>query len=449
MKHPQKRKIGFIEAFSIGVGGMVGGGIFAVLGLTISLSHGAAPISFAIAGLIALITVYSYVKLSLTYPSEGGTIEFIVQGIGNGLPAALVNNLLLISYVIMLALYAYAFGSYGSALIMGSDIAWLHKILSAGVIILFAFINLIGSFMTGKIEDIMVFIKLVILIVFAGVGFLTIHVSRIDPASWANTTSILTGGLMIFLAYEGFELIANTAKDIKDPHKNLPRAFYSAVIFVILLYICVATVAVGNVSLSEAISAKDYVLAVAAKPFFGKSGFVVIAIAAMLSTASAINATLYGGGRVGYLVAKLGELPRMFDERIKQGYEGVIIIALLSILFATTFDLENISIAGSAGFLIIFALVNLSNFKLYKKTNSNRIIPGIGFLLCTTSTVVLIGYNVIHNPRALVSSALVIGIVAIFSFIYYKMRNTNIAKYIDKDLEDIFSHRTRKLPSSK
>jgi amino acid transporter len=148
-----EKKIGFVEAFSIGVGGMVGGGIFAVLGLTIAFSHDAAPIAFAIAGLIALVTVYSYVKLSLRYPCEGGTIEFIVQGFGYGIFAALVNNLMLISYVIMLALYAYAFGSYGSALFVGSDVIWLHKALAAGVIVIFTFVNLMGSFMTGKTED--------------------------------------------------------------------------------------------------------------------------------------------------------------------------------------------------------------------------------------------------------------------------------------------------------
>ncbi|HHH37616.1 MAG TPA: APC family permease [Epsilonproteobacteria bacterium] len=431
-----EKKIGFTEAFSIGVGGMVGGGIFAVLVLTITLSHGAAPIAFAIAGLIALVTVYSYVKLSLRYPSEGGTIEFIVQAFGNGLFSALVNNLMLISYVIMLALYAYAFGSYGSALFVGSDVAWLHKSLAAGVIVLFALVNLMGSFMTGKTEDVMVLIKLGILLVFVGVGFFTIDPTRLTPPTWTSPTSIVTGGLMIFLAYEGFELIANTARDIKDPQKNLPRAYYAAVIFVILLYIAVAAVAVGNVSLAEAQKAKDYVLAVAAEPFFGKTGFTVIAIAAMLSTASAINATLYGGGRVSYLIAKLGELPQTFDQKIKQGYEGMIIIALLSILFATTFDLENISVAGSAGFLIIFSLVNLANFRLYKETGGNRLVSGFGFLLSATATVVLLGYNAIHNPHALLSSGIVIGIVGLFSYVYYKIeKRDSLSGYTDKRLE--------------
>ena len=104
----ENKKIGFLEAFSIGVGGMVGGGIFAVLGLTIDLAKGAAPISFAIAGFIALVTVYSYVKLSLRYPSEGGTIEFIVQAFGNGMFSAFINTLMLVSYVIMISLYAMA-----------------------------------------------------------------------------------------------------------------------------------------------------------------------------------------------------------------------------------------------------------------------------------------------------------------------------------------------------
>ena len=431
----KKREIGFIEAFSIGVGGMVGGGIFAVLGLTISLSRGAAPVAFAIAGLIALVTVYSYVKLSLRYPSEGGTIEFIVQGFGNGLFSALVNNLMLISYVIMLALYASAFGSYGAALFSQANVEWVQKGMAAAVIILFASVNLMGSMMAGKAEDMMVFIKLTILLFFVGAGFFTLDPGRLEPATWASDTAILTGGLMIFLAYEGFELIANTAADIKEPDKNLPRAYYAAVIFVILLYIAVAAVAVGNVSPDEAAGAKDYLLAVAAEPFFGKTGFTIIAVAALLSTASAINATLYGGGRVGYLIAKLGELPETFEEKIKKGYEGMIIIALMSILFATTFDIENISIAGSMGFLILFALVNLANLLRYEETGANRLIPALGFLLCSSSAVVLVGYHAIHKPEALVSSSIVLGVVILFSWFYYRIeKRRGLSSYLDKRL---------------
>jgi amino acid transporter len=414
----ENKKIGFIEAFSIGVGGMVGGGIFAVLGLTIELSKGAAPIAFLIAGLIALITAYSYVKLSLRYPSEGGTIEFIVQAFGNRLFSSFINTLMLISYVIMLALYAYAFGSYGSALILGSDVEWLHKVLAVAVIVVFTLINLLGAFLTGKAEDIMVFVKLAILLIFSAVGFFTINWTQLEPTTWMPMPSVITGGLMIFLAYEGFELIANTAKDIKNPERNLPLAYYSSVIFVIILYVLIAIVAVGNVSFEEAQKSKDYILAIAAEPFFGHPGFIIIALAALISTASAINATIYGSGRTAYLIAKFGEIPESFEKKIKQGFEGMIIIALLGIIFAISFNLENISVAGSLGFLIIFSLVNLANVKLYKETKANRLIAGFGFVSFLGATIVLISYNYIHSPTSLITSLVVIGTVAIFSFTY-------------------------------
>ena len=432
----QKKKIGFLEAFSIGVGGMVGGGIFAVLGLTIDLAKGAAPISFAIAGFIALVTVYSYVKLSLRYPSEGGTIEFIVQAFGNGIFSAFINTLMLVSYVIMIALYAYAFGSYGSALFLGTDVEWLHDALAVGVIVLFTLVNLMGAYLTGKTEDIMVLLKVVILLVFAVVGFFTIDFSRMSPQHYESLPSIITGGLIIFLAYEGFELIANTARDVENPEKNLPLAYYSAVIFVIALYVLIAVVTIGNVSFEEAKKAQDYVLAIAAQPFFGHAGFVLIGIAALLSTASAINATIYGSGRVAVLVAKLGELPRTFERRIKAGFEGMIVLALLSIIFTLSFDIENISIAGSIGFLIIFALVNLANFKLYRETGGCRVLSGFGFLLALAAVGVLVWYNAIHSPQALKTSLIAILIVALFVVAYYYIKKENrLAAYIDKNLE--------------
>ncbi len=431
----KNKKIGFIEAFSIGVGGMVGGGIFAVLGLTIDLAKGAAPLAFMVAGFIALMTAYSYVKLSLRYPSEGGSIEFIVQAFGNGRFSSVINNLLLISYVIMLALYAYAFGSYGSALIVGHDEEWIHQSLAVGVIVLFMMINLLGALLTGKAEDIMVFIKLFILTVFAGVGTMSINMEHMAPSQWMPMSSVVTGGLIIFLAFEGFELIANTARDVENPKKTLPRAYYASVIFVILLYVWIAMVTVGNLSFEEAKTAQDYVLAKAAEPFFGQIGFVIIGIAALLSTASAINATLYGSGRTSYLIAKHGELPQSFEKRIKNGYEGMVIVALLSIIFTTLFDINNISVAGSIGFLIVFTLVNFANFKLYKETKANRFIAGLGALLGLVATVVLIGYNMIHAPKTLVTSGIVLMVVIIFTFLYYHLKEGRLSLFMDKNLE--------------
>jgi amino acid transporter len=281
----------------------------------------------------------------------------------------------------------------------------------------------------------MVFSKLFILIIFVGVGTLTIDMNHMATTQWMPMTSVVTGGLIIFLAFEGFELIANTARDIENPEKNLPRAYYASVIFVIILYVWIAMVTVGNLSFEEAKTAQDYVLAKAAEPFFGEIGFIVIGIAALLSTASAINATLYGSGRTSYLIAKHGELPKSFEKRIRNGYEGMIIVALLSIIFTTLFDINNISVAGSIGFLIVFTLVNYANLKLYKETKANRLIAGLGAILGLLATVVLIGYNLIHSPKSLVTSGIVLFVVILFTFLYYHLKEGRLSPFIDKGLE--------------
>ncbi len=432
-----KKKIGFWEAYSIGVGGMIGGGIFAVLGLTILLSKGAAPVAFLFAGTIALLTAYSYAKLSVRYPSEGGTVEFLVQGFGNNFFTAYMNTLLLASYVIMLSLYSYAFGSYGSALLFGHEVPIVKKLLIVGVVSFLAFINFLGAYASGKTEDIMVFAKLGILLFFSALGFLTGDFSKLSPEHWESFLKIMVGGLIIFLAYEGFELIANTARDVKDPEKTLPKAYYASVLTVIAVYVLVSAVAVANLTYQQVVKYKDYALAVAAEPFLGKFGFVLIGIAALLSTASAINATLYGSARVSYLVAKLGALPKSLSKKVwREGTEGLLILAVLTIFFATFFNLENISIAGSFGFLSIFAAVNLANFRLHRYTDSNRWISLTAFILCIISAAVLVGYNFRTNPDSLKSLIVVFAGALIFEVIYRNVTSVKLKEFIDWRLKE-------------
>ncbi len=431
------KKIGFWEAVSIGIGGMIGGGIFAVLGLTVMLAHGAAPLAFLVAGLIALVTAYSYAKLSVRFPSEGGTIEFVVQAFGPGVLPAWLNTLLLASYIIMLSLYSYAFGSYGSVLLLGAENLFLKKILTAGVIIFFTFLNLLGAYIVGKAEDYMVAFKVFILLFFSVLGFITVDFTRLSPATYPHFLHILSGGLIIFLAYEGFELIANTSGDVEDPEKTLPRAYYTAVLFVIFIYMLVALVAVGNLDYDEVVKAQDYVLAEAAKPFLGKIGFVLIGIAALISTASAINATLYGSARISYMIAKFGQLPQIFAKKIwNNAYEGLIILAIFTIAAALSFNLENISVAGSLGFLIVFGAVNLANFKLAEHTKSSKLISGIGAVACFFSAGVLIVHNMKTSPDSLKSSAIVILATLIFEVIYRAVTKIRLSNFIDWRLQE-------------
>jgi len=403
-----EESLGFLSVTAIGIGGMVGGGIFAVLGLAVKLGHGGTPIAFALAGLVALITSYSYARLSVTFPSEGGTVEFLIKGFGSGVLTGGLNVLLWISYIIMLALYSYAFGGYAASFFpQATQPIWRHVFISA-IMIGFTVLNSLGAKFVGEAEEAIVGIKLTILLGFIGVGAVNVDMTRLEPASWTSLPTLLAGGMIIFLGYEGFELMANAAEDTRDAKNTLPKAFFSAVGFVILLYIAISLVTVGNLPVSKIVSAKDYALAAAAEPVMGQLGFVIIAIAALLSTSSAINATLYSTARVSYTIAKKGELPQTLEKKIwNKHLEGLFITAGLGLLVANFLDISSISIMGSTGFLLIFAAVNAANARLAGRTGSRRWISILGSLVCIFAFATLVW----HGESQLSDILILIGMI--------------------------------------
>lgn len=422
-----KKKIGLTAAIAIGIGGMVGGGIFAVLGLAVSLSKGGAPLAFLIAGIIALITSYSYIKLSLAYRSSGGTVEFINQGFGETVFSGGINNLLWVSYIIMLALYASAFGSYGTNLIHIAGKSIDFHIYATAVILISTFINYYSIKVVGATESYAVSIKLIILLGFVAIGGYGLlnnpHVNQLALGNWENPIKLLTGGMVIFVAYEGFELIANAAPNIINPLKNIPRAFYYSVILVILLYIGIAVVTVGSLAFSQIAAAQDYVLAEAARPMLGNAGFIIIAIAALLSTFSAINATLYGGSRVSRNIAQDDELPHQLTAKLWNKPIGLAITTVAALIASNFLKLESISTAGSIGFLIIFAVVDLTAWKLAKNIKARKTWPIIGFILSTMSMLILVIQQYTANRTGVLVELGLIIICLTMEFIYKKSAN--------------------------
>lgn len=417
------KSIGLKEAISIGIGGMVGGGIFAVLGLAVSLAQGGTPIAFLLAGLVALITSYSYAKLSLKYPDRGGTVKFINQGFGRTVFSGALNNLLWVSYIIMLSLYASAFGSYAPNLFeLSTDPKFEFHIYASGIIVLATLINYYSVKVVSKIESYAVIIKLIILLAFIAVGTYGLvgneHLDQLKPEHWESPLLLLAGGMVIFVAYEGFELIANAAPDIKSPEKNISKAYYGSVIFVIILYFIIAVVTVGSLGFDQIKSAEDYVLAEAAKPMLGKAGFTVITIAALISTFSAINASLYGGSRVNFEIAEDDELPHHFTSTLWNQPVGLLVTAIATLILVNLLDLESISTAGSMGFILIFGIVNYVGFKLSKELGSKKIIHLIGAILCLIALIALINQQSHSNTQGLMIAFGLIALCFIIEWLY-------------------------------
>jgi amino acid transporter len=429
MAEERKRTIGVTEAITIGIGGMVGGGIFAVLGLAVQLGGGGTPLAFSIAGIVALLTAYSYNRLSVTCPSEGGTVSFLVEGFGSGLFSGTLNVLLWVSYIVMLSLYSYAFGSYGSTFFPSEEqFLWKHVLITAIILGIMA-LNFFKANVIGRAEDLIVGIKVAILVFFVAVGFLTIDFASFAPSTWEAPLTLISGGFIIFVAYEGFELIANTAQDVKNPERSLPIAYYSAVIFVIILYVLVAMVTVGNLPIPQIVAARDYALAEAARPFLGHAGFLLIVVAALLSTTSAINATFYGTARFSYLISRFGELPRLPKKETGRLRitGGLLITTAMTLLIANLLDLRDISTMGSAGFLLIFAAVNWTNYRLRDRTQAYSFIAILGTAVCLGAVVALVREALITKPMNVLVLAIMLGISFTIEFVYQRIRRQESA----------------------
>lgn len=427
-------KISLKDAISIGIGGMVGGGIFAVLGLAVSLAKGGTPVAFLFAGIIALLTAYSYAKLSKKYPENGGTVRFVHQQYGNGIFAGGINNLLWISYIVMLALYSSAFGSYGAELISLTGTTEIDtRIFQSSIIVIALSINYLSVKLVSEIESIAVVLKLIILVAFIGIGFygFSIHpenLEQLSPNNWENPILILSGGMVIFVAYEGFELIANSISDLKNKEKNTEKAYFGAVGFVVILYILIAIVTVGALPLKEIADAQDYVLAKAAEPTLGKIGFTIITITALISTFSAINATVLGSGRVNYYIAQDKELPHYFCHKFWGKPIGLLITVILSIALVNSFNLQSISTAGSAGFLFIFAIVNFIGFRKNRELKSKKWIHLLATILCGLAFITLIIQQFSDNKIGVLTALGIIIFCFLLEFVYKKTVPNSVSK---------------------
>src|SRR4029079_19798318 len=188
----------------------------------------------------------------------------------------------------------------------------------------------------------------------------------------------------------------------RNPRKMLPRALYTSVILVIIIYLAVSLTVTGNLSDYEIERAKDYALAEAAKPFLGEFGFRLIAIAALFSTASAINATLFGSANVCYMIAKDGQLPvRLSRTEWKQLTGGLLVTSILVIVVTLAFDLSGTAMMGSAAFLLVYAAVNAGHLRVLKQTGASAIIVWLSLLTCLAMFAVLSVYTWQQQPAAI------------------------------------------------
>ena len=303
-----KKAFGVTSAVMLGIGSMVGAGIFIIIGEAGAIAGNIVWISFVFGGIAAMLSGYSLAKLSLRYPSRGGIVEFLVQCYAEGIFSGSLGVLFYISGLIAIAAVAKSFGVYAATFMHGYSEFWTN-IYAVGIVVLFGIINLIGASLVAKSENLIVIIKLTILITFTIAALFNINPELLSIKDMPPVKDMLFAIGLTFFAYQGFSVITNTVEDMYNPGKNMLKAMIIAISLVAVLYILVSFAVLGNLPLNEIIKTKDYALAEAAKPIFGQYGFKIIAATALLATASAINASLYATTEIGYTMAKEGNLP--------------------------------------------------------------------------------------------------------------------------------------------
>lgn len=376
----------------MGIGAMVGAGIFALLGEASAIAGSAVYISFIAGGIIALSSAYSLGKLGATFPSSGGIIEYLSQAYGVGFFTGTMSIMLYFSAIVSLSLIAKAFSNYAVTFLPSSASSLWHPFFSTVIVVLFVLLNLKGARDVAVWERLTVAIKFLVLCGLSIAGIFFLNPDLLTPDNYPPGSNIFYSLAVTFFAFEGFRVITNTAEDMPDPSNTLPKAMMAAVLLVMLLYVAISFSVFGNLPVDKVIAAKDFALAQAALPVFGHTGFTVVTVTALIATASAINANLYAVTNVTYQLAKEGELPQAFGVPIAHSREGLVISGILVIVLSLLFDLTEIAAIGSISVLFVHAVTHIGHLKIITRTGASTLLVLLATLLCLAAMLLALVY---------------------------------------------------------
>jgi amino acid transporter len=358
------------QAAFIGVGAMVGAGIFALLGTAGEVAGAAVWVSFLLAGVVAGLQGYSFAKLGARFPSAGGLLEYVVRGFGNGHVTGVIAWLLLAVNAIITGMVAVSFGSYASAAFADGGAGWA-KVFAVLVVLVMATLNVLGSETVARVQTVVVVVVLGILSLFAVTTIATMDPSLLAFSGYPPLRDVVSSVALTFFAFLGFGVITFTAKDLPDPARQLPRAVYLALGIATVVYVAVALGVFGTLTVDEVIDSGGTALAVAAEPVLGSAGYWLMSVTALFATAGATNSGLFPATGLCEQMAATGQFPGALGRRVAgRAPAGIVLTAAVAMGLAIGFDLSAIASIGSAVALIVFAMVSAGHFRVRHETGA-------------------------------------------------------------------------------
>ncbi len=399
VKHLNVRQAAFI-----GVGAMVGAGIFALLGAAGEVAGSAVWLSFLIAGIIAGLQGYSFAKLGARYPSAGGLLEYVAKGFGDGHFTGITAWLTYWANAIVTAMVAVSFGSYASSMLTGGESAVWIKVFAALIIIVMTLVNIVGSQLVARAQTVIVYIVLGILTLFAVVTLANLNPHLLAPSGYPPLKDIISSVALTFFAFLGFGIITFTAKDLAKPSRQLPRAMYLALGIATVIYIAIALGVFGTLTVDKVISSGGTALAVAAEPALGKAGYWLMSITALFATAGATNAGLYPAPGLSERLAETGQFPPLMARKFGgRASAGLLLQAGVCLVLAVVFKLDSIASIGSAVALLIFTLITVAHLRIRTETGASTPVLVIAIAAAAVVLVTFVFTTLIHEPASIVA----------------------------------------------
>ena len=392
------------QAAFIGVGAMVGAGIFALLGAAGEVAGAAVWLSFLLAGAIAALQGYSFAKLGARYPTAGGMLEYVAKGFGDGHFTGITSWLTYSANAIVTAMVAVSFGSYASAIVGLEGNAVWTKLFAALIIIVMTVVNIVGSRLVARAQTVIVYVVLSILTVFAVVTLANMNPSLLAPSGYPPVRDIVSSVALTFFAFLGFGIITFTAKDLAQPSRQLPRAMYLALGIATVIYVAIALGVFGTLTVEQVISSGGTALAVAAEPTLGKAGYVLMSVTALFATAGATNAGLYPAEGLSDRLAETGQFPGLMARRLGgRASVGLLIEAAACLVLALLFNLDAIASIGSVVALLIFTLITAAHFRVRTETGANVVILAVAIVAAGVVLLTFVFTTLIHEPASMVA----------------------------------------------
>lgn len=406
MHRKRNKNLGVMELIAIALGGMVGGGIFTILGISVSMIGVFTPVAIILGGALASLAAYSYIKLGIYFKDEGASYAFYKRTFpGSPFAASLVGWWVIFGYVSTIALYAYTFASYAISSFTFADDEWVRKGVAGLIIMVFTLINVWSVKGMGKIEDIMVYTKLVILVV---ISFVLINNSQttlpvlIESERTSGVLPIFIVAALTFVAYEGFQLVINAVNEMESPEINIPLAINSSIAIVTLIYVVISIAAILAIPFEEIVQNKEYALASGASHVLGHWGTDLVIAGALLATSSAISGTLFGASRQMAAIAKDGFFPAILAKRINHiPIYSIICMSLLAFLLVLVGNLQLILEFGSVTFLLVSLLMAYANFTIRDLTRSSAILTVLAMLGLLSGTLLIFYYELSYQVEQL------------------------------------------------